>query len=120
MVKDFTPEALTQADYDASKCATEGVEVIAQAEILKELGKDLLSGIKTRLEKEHGKEISETRLERLARSTDEWSNFRRGQFAATKSAMAAKVRSHNAERRFEALQSGLSYRKEELRRLSGH
>lgn len=113
----FTPDYLLKADAWATQLGLEAAEKLAKADYLKELGKDILSSIMTDLE--GSEKISESKLERLARKSEKWFEFRKGQLAAQEEAIVAKARAANAERHFHSIQSGLSYRKEELRRIDG-
>ena len=121
MKAEATPEHLAKADAWATKIAEESVDIIAQAEALKETAKDLLADIKNRIAKGDcdGKRHTETELERLARSTEEWASFQSGFMAALKESLRSKVRCKNAERHWTTTQSMLSYRKAELERISG-
>lgn len=111
----FTPDYLLKADGWATQIGLEAAEKLSKADYLKELGKDLLSSIMSDLE--GNEKISEAKLERLARRTDKWKEFREGQLQAQKEAIVAKARAANAERHWHSVQSGLSFRKEELRRI---
>jgi hypothetical protein len=132
-VSDLSPDDLMKADSWATAVVKEESERfdrmardVADLEEIKEHRKDVLASIKTRIEEEHGGAISEVKLERLARASEEWKSFRGGDFEAVRAAIEAgfnekkgRLRIRNAERHFEAVQSSLSYRKKELERISG-
>ena len=117
MKAEFTLEYLTKADDWACRAAEKAVEAIATADALKEHSKDLLAAIMCRLDRDGTIKLSESKLERLARNTVEWKTFRSGQVSAMQEAVKAKQSATNAERHFETVRSGISYRKAELSRL---
>lgn len=114
---EFTLEALAAADDKATKLAKESVIKMADVEEYREVSKDMLASIKTSLQPKDRK-VSEVELERLARASDEWKEFRTEQLAKIKEGLIAKVRAENARRQVETIRSGLAYRRAELERLS--
>src|SRR3972149_3414601 len=82
-------------------------------DILHDSAKDLLAGIMSNLDKPEEK-ISESKLERLARDSQEWRTFQVGKHAAIQKAGEGKVKYCSALRLWETIQSGLSFRKEEF------
>lgn len=122
-MKDFveiqiTPDYLMRADHEATKASEEAATHQAKSKNLYEHGKDLLASIMNRLENESERK-STAELERLARDTQDWKNFRKGLFEANENAILSQVKATNAERHFDAVKSALSYRKEELKRMMG-
>lgn len=116
----YTPDDLIKADHEASTAAAEAAPILAELEVYKETAKDLLEAIKARLSREAvDKKLSGTALEMLARDTQDWKEFRDEQFKAIREAARAKVQATNAERHWHSIQSCLSYRKEEMKRLDG-
>jgi hypothetical protein len=119
MEPQITTDYLIKADHWAADLAKEAAEKIAKADQLKEVGKDLLASIKCEIDQAMAGKHSQTALEDLARQTEKWREYRSGYFEANREAIIAKARAANAERHFHTIQSCLSYRKEELRRLDG-
>lgn len=117
MIQDYKPEDLIKAAHDAGAANEDSVEPIHKAEWLKETGKDLLAKLMTNITTQH--KMSEAERERIARGSEEWEEFRIGQELAIKAGLLAKIKAQNAQRLFEAIQSALSYRKEEMRKLGG-
>lgn len=116
----FTPEYLARVDHWAQQATTEALLAEEEANILKETGKDLLASLMTEIAiRSPDAKISETSLERQARTMPRWETHRNGQFAAMRKAVDAMLRLRNAERHWATIQSGLSYRKQEMARISG-
>jgi hypothetical protein len=114
----ITIEDLEKADDLAAKTAIASVESTWKYESLKESSKDFLAELMTGIaKKSNGHKPSETELERLARASEDWKTFREGQFAAQHKALTEKVLAQNAQRHFDAVTSGLSWRREEFKRL---
>lgn len=116
----ITIEDLEKADHSAADMASKSVESTWKADMLREDSKDMLAVIMTRIKRETVRQdgkVSEAELEREARATKEWKDYRNGQFEAQHQALEDKVKAQNAQRHFEAVQSALSYRREEFKRL---
>lgn len=113
----FDIEYLAKADDWACRAASKAFEAVSISEALKENSKDLLAKIMCSLDVDD-KKLSESKLERLARNSEEWLTFRKGQILAMQEAIKAKQSATNAERHFETVRSGISYKKAELSRLS--
>lgn len=112
---EYTLEAFANAEYGCHEAFKEHQEAQDNLDILREHSKDYLAQLMTDLD--DGSKISETKLERLARSSYKWKEFRKGVDEATRQAGIAKVRYYSYIRHFDCIQSGLSYRKEELKKL---
>ena len=115
---DFTPEHLAKAATWATQVADKAVEHIAMLESLKEAARDMLSSLMSEIDMGLEKKMSEAQLERLARGTKKWAEFQNGRNEATKKALEWKVKVKNGERYWATCQSGLSYRKSEMERIS--
>lgn len=112
---EFTLEAFSMAEYFAWKADRDFQAADEEWEFLKEHGKDLLAALMT---KEKGTEkISETALERLARSGQEWRSHRDGEHAARKKRNELRFKSRAAERYWATIQSGLAFKRSDLKRL---
>jgi len=85
------------------------------ADIIKETAKDFLASVMSEL----GQDRSEVKLERLARGSEKWKEFRKGQFTAMRIAGEKKVKYFSALRYFDTIQSGLAYKRAELQKLGG-
>ena len=114
----FTLEEFANAEFWCWKAYQHYQKAQDDADILHEHGKDYLEAIKCELDTT-GEKIPETKLERLARASDKWKKFREGQFEAQRLAGEAKVKYFSAVRYFDAIQSGLAYKRSELGRLGG-
>ena len=114
---EYSLEAFAKAEHWVWEAFKEHQKAQDDLEILKEMGKDILASIMTHISTEE--KTSETKLERLARSSKDWATYRNGWFAAVKAAGEAKVRYQTAQLQWSTIQSGLSYRKEELKKLGG-
>lgn len=90
----------------------------AEAEVIKEMSKDVLAQVMKKLD-DAQKKKSVAELERLARCTEEWSEFRSGQWAAIRKEGEKKSSMLAAKTAWDTIQSGLSYKKAELAKLSG-
>lgn len=113
---EFTLEAFAKAEYGCHEAFQEYQQAQDSLDLLKEHAKDYLAILMTKLDRPEER-LSESKLERLARSSKEWSDFRLGLAEATREAGTARVRYFSYIRYFECIQSGLSYKREELRRL---
>ena len=114
---------LEVAASDLDKIADEAA---TEYSILKESQKDYLAELMTSVGLNAQLKVpSETERDRLARCTPEWKTFRQGLFAAQRKANStaweaknAHVKAGNHQRKFEATQSGLAYKRAEIGRLS--
>lgn len=113
---EFTLEAFAKAEYGCHEAFQQYQKAQDNLDIIKEHGKDYLAVIMTKLDKSEEK-LSESKLERLARSSKEWDVYREGLAQATKEAGEARVRYFSYVRYFECIQSGLAYKRTELRSL---
>lgn len=116
---EFTLEEFANAEFYCWQLFKEYQKAQDDMDILHEHGKDYLETIKTEIEVGEEK-LSESKLERLARFSSKWSEFRRGEFEAIRVAGEAKAKYFSAVRYFEAIQSGLAYKRTELKRLDGN
>lgn len=114
----FTLEEFANAEFYCWKAYQQYQKAQDDMDILHEHGKDYLEAIKNELDST-GEKIPETKLERMARSSDKWKQFREGQFEAIRIAGQAKMKYYSAVRYFDAIQSGLAYKRSELGRLGG-
>lgn len=119
MTETYTPSMLVQSAHDANRAAEDSIKAKQEAEIYKEDAKDVLAQIMTDIKASEEVKISEAELERRARSSPEWKEFREEQYAAIKESIQKTVIAQNKRLYFDALQSALSYQKAEFSRLGG-
>lgn len=119
MIKTYTPSMLVQAANDANMSAEDSIKATQGMEVFKEMAKDVLAKIMCEIKSTKEGKVSEAELERLARASSDWEEFRGDYYAAIKAGIEAKVKAQNARLYFEAVQSALSYQKEEFKRLGG-
>jgi hypothetical protein len=92
----------------------------AEAEIVKEMSKDVLASIMSEIEVLSAtKKMSAVELERRARGLPQWDDFRKGQWAATRKEGQTKAAMLSAKTAWDTIQSGLSYMKTSLGKLGG-
>ena len=116
---DFSLDQLAQAEWWAWKADTEAQKLADELEIEKERGKEVLAAVMTALEKTHDEmKMSESKLERLTRVEPQWAKYRENFFELTRKAGEARIKAKCAQRFFDCVQSGLSYKRAELGRLS--
>ena len=113
----FIPQELDQASYSCSKYEKEYQNLKDDLEILKETAKDFLDAIKTRFEETLKEKTPESKLERLARASEEWKTFRKGYYSAIKAAGIASVKYSSSKRHWDTIQSGLAFKREELKKI---
>lgn len=115
ILAEFNLTAFSKAEYFCWK-ADRDFQVADEAwEYLKEHGKDLLAAIMT--ESKGTEKISESALDRLARSSKKWRTHRAGEHAARKKRNELRFKSRAAQRYFDCIQSGLAFKRSDLKRL---
>lgn len=114
---EYTLEAFAKAEHWCWLAQKKMQESLDDADILKENSKDVLAQIMTDIENtDPEKKWAATELERLARSSEKWKKYREGQFKAQYQAGVDKVKYQSAVRYWETIQSGLSFKKTEMKR----
>lgn len=111
----YTEDYLAEMDDNAAKAAEAYQDYVYQLKIFEGVCKDFLSALKMEIRKEIG-DTSDAELETRARASNRWKEFRHEQFKALKEAGRRSVRWENAQRRWETARSGLSLRREEVKR----
>lgn len=115
---EFTLEFFEKAEYWAWKSMVAYQEAEDKVNILKESEKDLLAQYMSDMEAASDEEkISEAKLERMARTCDDWKTHRAALAEAIRARGEARVKHLSAVRAWECCQSGLSYKKAELSKL---
>lgn len=117
-MQEFRPESLIQAAHDAADAATEAVYAMSDLEMVKESAKDLLAILMSEIKADMEGKTSEAELERLARATKTWVDFRDQQKEIVRDGLMAKTKAQNAQRMFDAIQSALSYKKAEMQNIN--
>lgn len=112
------PSEFPKAEYLFREAVAKHLETDDMYWRLEDMGKDVLANIMDRLDKLHDK-ISETKLERLARTHEEWKTYKEGLYAARFERGKAKARFIQAERYWATLQSGLAYKRDEMHHMHG-
>ena len=112
----FTLEGFRRANEQTSDAFRKYQKAKDDLEILKDAKKDYLALCMTKVDKSSEK-LSEAKLERLARTSDEWIEFMKGFDDAVREVGRCGVEYSNALRKWETIQSGLSYQKAELKGL---
>jgi len=112
-------EELLKRDRHASKCAEDYAQYMYQERIFKQLRDDMLASLKSKIREDSGANISEVKLEALARSTPEWLQFIAEQLKVLREAGHAKTRYDNAVRSVDVYRSCVSLKKAEIERFGG-
>ena len=113
----FSLEAFRQAAYDCEKAEYEYLQAETDADLIKKQGENYLAVLKQTILAGLEQKVSESRLEREARCTESWKVYFKGYEEACRKAATLKAQYKAAERRWETLRSGLSFRREELKRI---
>lgn len=117
MSQTYSPSMLVQAANDANMAAEDSIKATQGMEVFKEMAKDVLAKIMCDIKAEREGKTSEAELERLARASSDWEEFRGEYYTAIKAGIEAKVNAQNKKLYFDALQSALYYQGQELKRL---
>jgi hypothetical protein len=115
---EFVPETLNKVVYQLQTAEQELQNAKDIYEVLEEQQKDLLASLSNQIAIES--DVSQVKAESLARSTQDWKNFREGLFQAKKAFGEKKVRYNHLVRVMDCVINSMSYNKELLRKgLSG-
>ena len=116
---EFTLEAFTKAEWWVWQAYQDYQKVSDDLDIIKEHSKDMLAKIMSDIENtDPSVKLSEAKLERLARASTVWAEFKKGYAAAIQLHGEAKVKYYSAVRFFDCIQSGLAYRRTEMQRIN--
>ncbi len=113
----FDLEAFAQAEHYCYLAFKNYQAKQSTLDVLKSSEKDMLASIMCGIDT--GDKIAESKLERLARASKDWRDFKAGLSQATRECGEARFKNDSARRHFDCIQSGLSFRREELKKLGG-
>jgi hypothetical protein len=117
MIADYSLEYLAQVDDLCGKAEERSSKAVEESDRLDELAKDMLASLMSKIDAQGDSvKLSELKLERLARTSREWTQFQNGRFAARSKAAEYKVKAKVLDRHWQSVVSGLAYKREELRR----
>ena len=114
---EYTLEAFAQAEYNTWDAFVKYQKARDDFEILKDTKKDYLAGIMTDISNQTTEKLSESSLERMARSSEKWKKYNKGFHESVREYGNHSVRYFSRVRMWETIQSGLSYKKKEIERL---
>lgn len=117
MIDTVTVEMLMEADAKCQEIGRLYQVCVYQERLFSERSKDLLAALKLEILKEN-LELSDVRLETMARGRDEYKEFRKEQIRALQEAGKREIQYKDAVRHWESIQSCLSYRRAEIQRFA--
>jgi hypothetical protein len=117
MIADYSLEYLAQVDDLCGKAEERSSKAVEESDRLDELAKDMLASLMSKIDAQGDSvKLSELKLERLARTSREWTQFQNGRFAARSKAAEYKVKAKVLDRHWQSVISGLAFRREEIKR----
>lgn len=106
---EYTPSELNACVYELQKAEKAYMEAKNTYNSLESIEKDLLAKLMCKFDSVE--KISEAKLERLARDSLEWKEFKDGLSAAHDKMTLASVTFHHKRNVFESLTQGMSYKR---------
>ena len=112
----FTLEAFAQAEHWVWEAFKVYQTASDNYEVKKDLAKDILASIMSDLDRPMEK-VSEAKLERMARATDKWQKYKDELKALLIAFGEAKVKYLSTVKHWDTIQSGLAYKRVEMKKL---